>query len=102
MPQDKYVGKVKLLNLPNNTRPRYRWIVRKRDDGRYIARTPKIGVLLKDLDKKLEKDYNSERLLPKKFSFWKSLNSKSNKTKKKDQIVKLKSIKVEIIINYLQ
>jgi hypothetical protein len=44
-----------LLNCrtePNNVRPRYRWIVSKIDDGKYIARTPKIGVLIKDLGKK--------------------------------------------------
>ena len=43
---DKYIGKVILLYLPNNKRPRYRWIVRKRDDGRYIVRAPKIGILI--------------------------------------------------------
>lgn len=57
----------------------------KKDDERYIARAPKKGVLIRDLDKKLEKDYNSEHLLPKNFSFWKSLSKgrKSNKSKKK-------------------
>ena len=79
--QDKHIGKVILVELPNNSRPRYRWIVKKRDDGRYIARAPKIGVSIKDLNKKLKKDYNSEHLLPKNFSFWKSL-SKSRKSKK--------------------
>ena len=72
MVHDKYIGKVVLVELPNNSRPRYRWIVKKRDDGRYIARAPKIGVLIRDLDKRLEKDYNSEQLLPKNFKFWKS------------------------------
>ena len=52
MVHDKYIGKVVLVNLPNNKRPRYRWIVKKNDDGRYIARTPKLGVLLRDLHKK--------------------------------------------------
>ncbi len=56
---DKYIGKVILVNLPNNKRPRYRWIVRKRDDGRYIVRTPKIGVLIRD------QDFGKETLLPK-------------------------------------
>ena len=81
MVHDKHIGKVVLVKLPNNSRPRYRWIVKKRDDGRYIARAPKIGVLIRDLDKKLEKDYNSEHLLPKNFSFWKGL-SKGRKSKK--------------------
>ena len=89
MVHDKHIGKVVLVELPNNSRPRYRWIVKKRDDGRYIARAPKIGVLIRDLDKKLEKDYNSEHLLPKNFSFRKSLSkgrkskrSKKNKSRK--------------------
>ena len=76
MVNDKHVGKVVLVNLPNNKRPTYRWIVRRRDDGRYIARAPKIGGLLRNLNKKLNKDYNSEHLLPKNFSFWKRLSKK--------------------------
>ena len=56
--------------MPKNVRPRYRWIVKKRDDGRYIARAPKIGVLIRDLDNKSYFDYNSEHLLPKGFTFY--------------------------------
>ena len=56
---DKYIGKVILVNLPNNKRPR------KRDDGRYIVRTPKIGVLIRDLMLKRDKDFGKETLLPK-------------------------------------
>lgn len=81
MANDKYVGKVLMIQLPNNVRPRFRWIVRKREDGRYIARAPKIGVLVRDLDKKLDKDYNSEQLLPKNFSFQKT-SRKTRKSKK--------------------
>ena len=92
MVHDKYVGKVLMVQLPNNSRPRFRWIVKKRDDGRYIARSPKIGVLIRDLDKKLDKDYNSEHLLPKNFSFWKSL-SKSKKSKKSKKSGKNKTKK---------
>ena len=29
MVNDKYVGKVVLVNLPNNKKSRYRWIVKK-------------------------------------------------------------------------
>lgn len=36
-----------------------KWIIRKRDDGRYIVRTPKIGVLIR------EQDFGKETLLPK-------------------------------------
>lgn len=30
---DKYIGKVLIVQLPNNVRPRFRWIVRKIHDG---------------------------------------------------------------------
>jgi len=68
--KDKYVGKVILVNLPNNKSPRYRWIVRKRIDNRYIIRAPKIGVLIRDLDLKRNSDYNKEILMPKKATFY--------------------------------
>ena len=67
-----YVGKVILVNLPNNKRSSYRWIVRKREDGRFIVRTPKVGVLLRDLNKKRESDYGKETLLPKGATIWTS------------------------------
>ena len=84
MSKDKYVGKVILVNLPNNSRPRYRWIVSKRDDGKYIARTPKIGVLIRDLNKKRDTDYGMEHVLPKGFTFWnvnRNFTSKKSKNK---------------------
>ncbi len=62
---DKYIGKVVLLKLPNVKRRRYRWIVRKTENGRYIVRTPKVGVLLRDLNFKREKDFGKETLLHK-------------------------------------
>ena len=61
---DKYIGKVLYLKLPNNKRPRYFWIVRKKENGRYIIRSPKIGILIKDLDKLRDKDYGPEKLMP--------------------------------------
>ena len=64
MANKKLVGKVLLIDLPNNKRPRYRWIVRQREDGRLIVRAPKVGVLIRDLDKKRDNDYNKEQLLP--------------------------------------
>ena len=85
MANDKYVGKVVFVYLPNNARPRYRWIVKKREDGRYVARAPKIGVLIRDLDKKLEKDYNSEQLLPKNFSFEEKKKEAKKTEKTKDK-----------------
>ena len=95
MSKDKYVGKVMLVNLPNNSRPRYRWIVSKRDDGKYIVRTPKIGVLIRDLNKKRNTDYGKEHALPKGFTFWNvkrnstSRNKPRNKPKNKTKKTKL-------------
>jgi hypothetical protein len=43
----------------------HRWIIRKRDDVRYIVRTLKIGVLIRDLNLKKDKDFSKETLLPK-------------------------------------
>lgn len=83
MLEDKYVGKVVLVNLPNNVRPRYRWIVSKRDDGKYIARAPKIGILIRDLNKKRENDYGSVHTLPEGFTFWNGSLVRSKKIKKR-------------------
>ncbi len=66
-----YLGKVILVNLPNTKRPRYRWIVRKRDDGRFIVRTPKDRVLIRDLRLKRDSDFGKESLLPKDASIYK-------------------------------
>ena len=57
-------GKVSLVRLRPEARPRYRWIVQKRGDGRFIARAPKIGVRVSDLDFKRDCDYGPPRLLP--------------------------------------
>ena len=67
--KDKHVGHVELVKLPNNINRRYRWIVKKRADGRYIARAPKPNVLIRDLNKKRDNDFNAEHLLPKNFTF---------------------------------
>lgn len=61
---DKYINKVILVKLPNNSRQRYRWITRKNNKGRYYARTPKIGVLIRELDLKRDSDYGKETILP--------------------------------------
>jgi len=61
---DKHLGKVILVVLPKVKYPQYRWIVRKREDGRYIVRVPKIGVLLRELKLKRTNDYGKEILLP--------------------------------------
>jgi len=62
---EKSVGKVVLVILPNVSRPRWRWIVRKREDGRFIVRTPKIGTRIGDLSLLRDADFNKEALLPK-------------------------------------
>jgi hypothetical protein len=40
-------------------------VVRKRDDGRFIVRVPKDGVLIRDLRYKRDTDFGKETLLPK-------------------------------------
>ena len=79
--KDKFINKVELIYLPKNKRPRYRWITRKREDGRYYGRAPKIGVLIRDLDKKKDEDFSKEQLLPTDIKFRRT--STKNKTKKK-------------------
>ncbi len=64
MPKDRFVGKVLYVQLPDTDRPRWRWIVSKREDGRYIVRIPKFGVRISDLDLKRDSDYGKEQLLP--------------------------------------
>lgn len=53
-----------MVNLPNNKRATWRWIVRRRDDGRYIVRNPKIGVLIREFSLKRDADFGPETLLP--------------------------------------
>ena len=60
----KDIGKVLLVNIPPNKRSRYRWITRINENGRFIARAPKIGVRIRDLDLKRNSDYGPERVLP--------------------------------------
>ena len=64
MTTDPYVGKVILVDLPKTKRPRYRWFVKKREDNRYIVRTPKDGVKISNLTRKRENDFGKEMLLP--------------------------------------
>ena len=61
---NRYINKVILVKLPNNKKPRYRWIVKKNEKGRYIVRAPKKGVLIRDLQFKRDNDYGKEHLLP--------------------------------------
>lgn len=85
---DKNIGKVVFILLPNSKRPQYRWIIRKRQDGRYMTRVPKVGVLLRELKLKRNKDYGKKTLLPigsKPYTLPKLTKAKrkfKNKTKK--------------------
>ncbi len=65
--QSRDVGKVLPLILPGLRRSSSapRWITEQRADGRFLARSPKMGVLLRDLDKKRGRDYGPARLLAK-------------------------------------
>ena len=86
---EKSIGKVILVSTPSNKRPRYRWIVKKREDGRYIVRNPKIGILIRELKLKREEDFGKEELLPlrsKPYIIPKTMKTKKkfkNRTKKK-------------------
>ena len=102
---DNNIGKVVLISLPNNKRPQYRWIVRKREDGRYVTRIPKVGVLLKNLKLKRNNDFGKETLLPigsKPFTSLKITKEKkkfkNTKTKSKTKIIKKKKTKSKTII----
>ena len=81
----RHVGKVVLVKLPSSMRPKYRWIVRKRADGRFIARAPKMGTLIRNLDMKRGYEYGPERLLPKETKihkwFSKSRRRRSRRSK---------------------
>jgi len=61
---DKYIGKIVYLKLPKNKWQKKFWIVRKNENGKYIIRSPKIGVLLNDLNKLRDSDYGPEKLMP--------------------------------------
>ena len=61
---DKYIGKVVLLKLPNNNRRRYFWIVRKKENDRYIIRSPKNGVLIRDFKLLRNSDFGPEKIMP--------------------------------------
>ena len=58
------VGKVHHMLIPGVKNLRYRWVTRMRDDGRFYGRTPKVGVLLRDLKLLRNADFGAEHLLP--------------------------------------
>ena len=89
MPKNKYIGKTILINLPGVIRPRFRWVVRINENGKYIIRAPKVGVMVRDLQMHRDEDFGPETILPKGSTFYqtkgkskKGQKSFSNKTKR--------------------
>jgi ankyrin repeat protein len=61
------VGTVVLVKLPNNKKPQYRWITERRDNGRFIVRTPIKGLSIDKIKKGvgfIREDYGKPHLLP--------------------------------------
>ena len=56
--------KIVQLNFPNKS-IRWVWLVKIRDDGRYIIRSPKYDILIRELKFKRDKDFGPEKLAPK-------------------------------------
>ena len=52
------------VKLPGRKRTVYRMIIHKREDGRYIVRSPKNNVMIRDLFLMRDEDYGKESLLP--------------------------------------
>lgn len=71
------VGSVKLLCIQKDDKKsiRYRWITREKN-GRFYGRAPKVGVLVRDLDKKRETDFGPERVLPLQSHIYKTRHSR--------------------------
>jgi len=64
MPKDRHVGKFLYVKLPNTTQYVWRWVIAKREDGRYIVRIPKRTLSIAQALKKYSKDFSKEGLLP--------------------------------------
>jgi len=86
---DKFIGKVVLVQFTKVIRPRFRWIVRKREDGRFIVRVPKIGVAIRDLNLLRDKDFNKEVLLEKGSKPFSSSTRRSKKSSGKTRKSKM-------------
>ena len=91
--KNKHIGKVEYIWM-NKTKKKQakhsiRWIVDVKN-GRYIGRAPKVGVNLKDLDKKRDKDFGKPSMLPKSIIFFDDSISAKKKSKKKGRKVRRK------------
>jgi len=55
---------LKVVHIPGNKRPVYRWIVRIRPDGRLEGKAPKVGAQVRELCLLNSGDWGSTQLLP--------------------------------------
>lgn len=55
---------LKVVHIPGNKRPVYRWIVRIRPDGRLEGKAPKVGACVRELCLLNSGDWGSTQLLP--------------------------------------
>jgi len=62
------IGSVVLVKIPGNKKPQYRWITERRDDGRFMVRTPIKELSIETIKKGVgfirDKDYEKPHLLP--------------------------------------
>ena len=82
---NKYIGKVIQLKLPQNKQKSWVWIVKKRDDGRYIIKSPKKSTSIEQLHKKRNIDFGHEKLMPIKKSRKRYTRHKSKQKKYKNK-----------------
>ncbi len=91
--KDKHIGKVEYIWMNKNKKKQgkhaIRWIVDIKN-GRYIGRAPKVGVYLRDLDKKRDKDFGKPSMLPKSIIFFNEAISAKKKSKKKGRKLRRK------------
>lgn len=80
---DKYIGDTILITLPTSKRPQWRWIVSKRNDGRYIVRVPKRLVKIRELSLHRSSDYGKKILLPEESKVFGNPHKKSKRTIRK-------------------
>ena len=82
----KHIGKVEYIWMNKNKKKQgkhvIRWIVDIKN-GRYIGRAPKVGVYLRDLYKKRDKDFGKPSMLPKSIIFFDDMKGGRRKTKRK-------------------
>jgi hypothetical protein len=73
------VGKIIMIKTTNVTFPRYRWITRMNENGRFYFRAPKRGTYIRKLSLKQNEDYGVEKIVPKDAKVWDKNYSMFNK-----------------------